>query len=472
MKLPHVSIFILTTVLVACQTMDSSAIVSEDSQSSSMIEESSSISESSLTSSEQNKLEAQAILYEEGRKSFQFFWETTNQNVNSTGYGMSRDRYPGNPSIASIASVGFALAAIPYGVQRGYITHEQGYERVDRTLTTLQNLPRTNGFYFHFVNMVTGAREWQSEVSIIDTGLMLAGAIVAGEFFGGTILEKVNDIYLGVNWNWYVNDTLKMFYMGYIPETGFSGRWDHFAEQMILYVLAAGHPGDEYGATLYRRIKFVESSQSFAGYLSTVTGERVDPFIYSYDGSLFQHQFSHAFIDFRKVLDYQGTDWFENARRATRANYLYTIDNASRFKTYSENSWGISASDGPNEYRAYGAMPAKNNTHNGTIAPYAAVASINYWEEEVLAAVKHYATIPQINKQYGLTDAYNLGPVEASSNPTLAAITPWYGPDVLGIDKGISALMIANYQSELIWSMFMQNSFVQTGLEKLGFTNR
>jgi hypothetical protein len=433
---------------------------------------SSSISPSSSsipTSEEMVILEAKQALYIEQEKSFQFFWETTTTTNN--GFGLSRDRWPGNPSIASIASVGFALASMASGVEQGFITFDEGYQRVLGTLQTLKNMNRVQGFYYHWVNMANGQREWNSEVSIIDTGLMLAGAIVAAEFFKGEIATLVDEIYLGVNWDWYVNPTTLMFYMGYKPETGFFGAWDHFSEQLVLYVLAAGNPQFTYGDRLYKRLK--SQVWSFRGtYTSSATGEVVPSFIFTYDGSLFQHQFSHAFVDFRKVLDYQGTDWFENAVRATRANYLYTQDFAHRYKTYSPVSWGISAGDGPNEYRAYGAQPAIRNSHNGTIVPYAAVASINYLELESLFATANYASIPQLQTKYGFSDAYNLGPVEANYNPVIANLTPWYDPHVLGIDKGITVLMIENYRSELIWNSFMANNRVKTGLTELGFTYR
>jgi hypothetical protein len=369
--------------------------------------------------------------------------------------------------------VGFALASIPSGVQRGYITREQGEARVLGTLNMLKNMTRIEGFYYHFVNMTTGAREWNSEISIIDTGLMLAGAIVAAEFFGGQIALLVEEIYLGVNWDWYVNNARTMFYMSYKPGVGHSGAWDHFAEQKLLYVLAAGHPNFTYGDRLYKTVLNLSLNQNnyFRGYTSIKTKEVVQPFIYSYDGSLFQHQFSHAFIDFRHIVDEANINWFENARRATRANYLYTQDFSHRYRTYHETSWGLSAGDGPNEYRAYGAQPAKNNSHNGTIVPYAAVASVNYMEYESLMATLNYASIPQLQTTYGFADAYNLGPYEASYNQTIASRTPWYDPDVLGIDKGITLLMIENYRSELIWDMFMANDYVQNGLSVLGFSS-
>ncbi|MFZ9139630.1 MAG: glucoamylase family protein, partial [Bacilli bacterium] len=140
-----------------------------------------------------------------------------------------------------------------------------------------------------------------------------------------------------------------------------------------------------------------------------------------------------------------------------------------RYLTYQPTSWGISAGDGPNEYRAYGAQPAKANAHNGTIVPYAAVASINYLEYESLMATLNYASIPELQTTYGFSDAYNLGPVDDSYNQTIANLTPWYDSHVLGIDKGITTLMIENYRTELIWNMFMQNEYVQDGLTALGF---
>jgi len=425
---------------------------------------------SELNSSELALQPAKEALYIEHEKAFNFFWETTT-TANVPGYGLSRDRWPGNPTIASIASVGFALAAIPSGVQQGFITREEGQARVLGTLNTLKTMTRVEGFYYHWVNMSTGAREWNSEVSIIDTGLMLAGAIVAAEFFGEDIATLVEEIYLDVNWDWYVNSNTKQFYMSYRPNEGHRGAWDHFAEQFILYVLAAGNPNYSYGDQLYKKIRTTSLSLNnyLRGYTSIKTKEVVEPFIYSYDGSLFQHQFSHAFIDFRNIVDDQGIDWFENARRATRANYLYTQDFSHRYLTYHPSSWGISAGDGPNEYRAYGAQPAKANAHNGTIVPYAAVASINYLEYESLMATLNYASIPQLQTTYGFTDAYNLGPVDDAYNQTIANLTPWYDPHVLGIDKGITTLMIENYRTELIWDMFMQNQYIQAGLSVLGF---
>jgi hypothetical protein len=463
-------IVMLTFVLISCQNTESSPL---DSNVDTIVESSEpTIVETNEPTIDPND-EYRELLYEEQRKSFLFFWETSNSTVGSNGYGLSRDRYPGNLVISSIASVGFHLASIPVGVENGWITYQEGYDRVKGTLETLLKLDRVNGFYYHFVNMQTGAREWNSEVSIIDTGLMLSGAIVAGEYFQGEIMTYVNQIYDDINWGWYVNPANQMFYMGYVPETGFGGAWDHAAEQLMLYVLAAGSKTYPTGNYLYNRIKQVVKTSYRTTYESPSNPHHyVNTFFYTYDGSLFQHQYSHAFVDFRNIVDQDGTNWFENAQRATLANYYYTIDFSNRYKTYSENSWGISASDGPGEYKAYGAQPAKSNSHNGTIALYAAVASINYLENESLRAVKHYSEISQLQGLYGFKDAYNLGPVESSYNPSIASKTPWYASDYIGIDKGITVLMIENYRSNLIWDYFMQNENVQNGLEILGFESQ
>ncbi|MDY0276672.1 MAG: glucoamylase family protein [Acholeplasma sp.] len=412
------------------------------------------------------------IVYEEEELSFKYFWETSNSDKTSDGYGLSRDRYSGNPKIASIAAVGFSLASIPAGVENGWITKEEGYERALGTLNTLLKLERKEGFYFHFINMQTGKREWDSEVSIIDTGLLVAGAIVAGEYFQGEVLEKATEIYDGIKWSFYVDNNKKMFYMGYSPESGPSGSWDHIAEQLILYVLAAGAPTYYTNDSLYRKMKDVSESTYKGTYKSTLNPELsvTTPFYYTFNGSLFQYQFSHAFIDFRNIVDADGTNWHENSVLATKAHYAYVQDQSGNYLTYDKDSWGLSAGDGPGEYNAYGGKPSKSNKHNGTVAPYAAIASINFLEKESIAAANKFKTYDQLWGDYGFKDSFNLGPAIPSYNPSVAGKTPWYASDYIGIDKGITLLMIENYRSELIWKYFMQNEYVQDGLERLGFS--
>jgi hypothetical protein len=409
---------------------------------------------------------SEALLYNEANNTFLYFMETTNFDENSIGYGMARDRYPNSPSLSSIAATGFMLASLPYGVENNLISFDEAKHKATKTLNTLVEMEHTSGFYYHFVNMKTTNRSPGSEVSIIDTGLLLAGAIVAAEYFKGEVKNQMQVIYDRINWDFYINKTRNMFYMGYQPEKGFSGAWDHVSEQLLLYVLAAGSSTYPTGNSLYRTVKSIANSNYKGAYRST--NYETDTYIYSYNGSLFQHQFSHAFIDFRNIVDKDNTNWHENARQATLANYYYTKDNKEKYKAY-EKAWGLSASDHPKGYLAFGAELAKNSTHNGTIAPYASIASVNYTNELTFEALKYFDTLEELKGDYGYKDAFNLGPVDPNYNPIIDAVTPWYANDYIGIDKGITLLMIANYQSDLIWNLFMKNENVKRGLEILEF---
>ncbi|MGI6360318.1 MAG: glucoamylase family protein [Acholeplasmatales bacterium] len=408
------------------------------------------------------------LLKQEAKLSYDFFMETTNFKEDSAGYGMARDRWPDNQNMSSIASTGYMLAALPYGVENGFIERDVAFERASKTLDTLIGMETHGGFFFHWVHMETSLPLSGSEVSIIDTALLLAGAIVAAEYFGAEVKEKMQIIYDRIDWNFYVNKERNMFYMGYKPNAGgFSGAWDHMSEQLIMYVLAAGsstHPTDD---SLYRTIKNIVMSDYRGKYKSK--NHETKTYIYGHNGSLFQHQFSHAYIDFRNIVDYQGTNWYENAIEATLANYYFCKDNQNMFIAYQE-AWGLSACDHPFGYKAFGAEVAKKRAHNGTIAPYAAIASVNYTPDKTFEAIKFFDTLDELKGKYGYKDAYNLGPVDPLFNQQLAEATPWYDNDYLGIDKGITLLMIANYESELIWNLFMKNDNVKRGLEVLNFS--
>ncbi len=414
-----------------------------------------------------------AIIDLEIEKSINYFWETTNHVETSKGYGLARDRYPGNTEIASIAAVGFALSSYVIGAEYKYLDYDEAKERVDKTLDTLLKLETVNGFYYHFVNIYNGNREWNSEVSIIDTGILLMGAISAGEYFGEDILNKVNQIYNRVNWPWYLNKTSNLFYMGYKPETGFSGAWDHISEQLMLYVLASGANLYSVPKNVYDTVMNIEK-QNYKGTYTSSSDNNLSvttPFYYSYNGSLFQHQFSHGFLDFRNINDPNEINWFLNATLATKANYAFSMDFQEHFKSYSKYSWGISASDGPLGYNAFGAKPAKNNLHNGTVAPYASLASINYVPKlSGKTALNMYKEIEGIWGDYGFKDAYNLGIFDETNMPNLAATTPWVASDYIGIDKGISLIMMANYKTNLIWDLVMQNDNIKSGLTILEFS--
>ncbi|MCA9899258.1 MAG: hypothetical protein H6654_18825 [Ardenticatenaceae bacterium] len=392
----------------------------------------------------------QVIEYEM-RGAFNFFWEQANTDPTSPGYGLVRDRFPGSPGIASIASVGFGLTAYPIGIEKGYITYDEGYARVNGTLDTLLNMDRTEGFYYHFVDMATGERAWQSEVSSIDTTILMMGVVTAGQYFGGDIQAKAQQIYDEVNWPWFLDESRNMFYMAYRPGEGYGGHWDFYAEQLMLYVLAAGsdtHPIDETPYYTFNR-----------HYGKYGDGEG---FIHSWFGSIFTYQFSHAWIDFREYRDTESVNWFANSVAASQAQVDFAIANDEMYTTLGPNAWGLTASDGPDGYNGlYGAPPSgfDNNSHkiDDTVAPAGAIGSIIFVPEAAKTAMLNYYSIEALQGTYGFLDAYNLS-------------EEWFASDVIGIDKGISLLMLANYQSDMVYQITMSNEQILNGLSRLGLT--
>ena len=392
------------------------------------------------------------VIEYEMRGSFDFFWEQANADVNSPGYGLIRDRYPGSEGIASMASVGFGLTAYIVGVEKGYISRQEGYERADRTMDTLLKMDREHGFFYHFVDMQTGKRAWSSEVSNIDTSLLLMGILSAGQYFGGDVATKAKQIYDGVDWPWFIDKSdsrfSMMFYMAYRPEKGFEGHWDFYAEQLMMYVLAAGsdtHPID--ASTYYAFIRH---------YGKYGDGQK---FIHSWFGSLFTHQYSHAWIDFRGYTDKDGVNWFDNSVDASSAQVSFATNMDSKYITLGPDAWGLSACDGPNGYNGlYGAPPSgyddRQNKVDDTIPPSAAIGSIIFVPEDSIRAMMNYYSIERLRGKYGFYDAYNLS-------------KDWYDTDVIGIDKGISLLMLANYEGDIVYKITMTNANILRGLDRL-----
>jgi hypothetical protein len=388
------------------------------------------------------------VIASEMQGSFHFFWEQANTDVNSAGYGLIRDRYPGSEGIASIASVGFGLTAYLIGIEKGYVTEPEVYDRVNGTLDTLLAMERVEGFYFHFVDMDTGERAWSSEVSSIDTAILLMGVLSVGEYFGGDIETKAMQIYAAVNWPWFIDAERNMFHMAYRPGEGFAGYWDFYAEQLMMYILAAGsdtYPIDDtaYYAFTRHRARYGDG----------------DPFIHSWFGSIFTYQFSHAWIDFRSYSDTQGVNWFDNSVAASLAQYNFAVNNDDEYLTLGPSAWGLSACDGPEGYGGlYGAPPSgfDNNSHviDDTVPPYGAIGSIVFLPEQAQQAMLYYYSLEYLRSPYGFVDAFNL-----TEN--------WYATDVIGIDKGITLLMLANFENDFVYQIMMDNVNILNGLNRL-----
>lgn len=324
------------------------------------------------------KLYGKDLLLKELKHSLKYFIQESNEN------GLIRDKTVYSKNVASIAAVGYGLAALVISVERKIIKYEQGYERANRTLDTfLNNVEGKNGFFYHFVNMKNGKREWNSEISIIDTAIFICGALLVGEYFSGIIKTKAYKLFNNINWKWYVNPKTNYFYMGYKPEIGFWGNWDMYAEQLMMYVL--GVASEIYPISKEMYYKFKRPKNDYKG---------IKDIIFSYGGSLFTYQYSHAWIDFKGKKDIEGVDWFENSRKATLANREYCINNMDKFKTFNKNSWGLTACVGPRGYSGgYGALPSFSNLdieNDGTVAPCGAIGSIVFTPKESIKALEFF----------------------------------------------------------------------------------
>lgn len=396
------------------------------------------------------------LIIKELKRSYNFFIKEANLSKNSKGYGLVRDKTILADNIASIASVGYALGALVIGVEHKWLKYDKAYNRANKTLDTfINNVEGENGFYYHFVNIETGRREWNCELSIIDTGIFICGAITAGEYFGGEVKEKAEELYKRINWEWYRNKDTNYFYMGYSPEKGFWGKWDMYAEQLMLYVLGVSSPTFPIDKSMY--YEFIRERSNY---------KDIKDIIYTYCGTLFTYQFSHAWIDFRNKKDLDGIDWFENSIKAIKANREYCMDNMKNYKTYGPNSWGLTACLGPKGYSGgYGAEPCKTNLakeNDGTVTPCGAIGSIVFTPKESIEAMEYfYNTFPKLWGKYGFKDGYNLD-----------GSKPWFAQEYIGIDKGIEISMLENYLNGTIWKYFMKNKYVQEGLEKIGICEK
>ncbi|MEK7858770.1 MAG: glucoamylase family protein [Elusimicrobiota bacterium] len=397
------------------------------------------------------------------RLAFDFFWENTDPKT-----GLTKDRAANFESTdahraASIAASGFALTALGIAEQRGWITRRQAYERALGTLRSFRDvLPHNHGWFYHFMDVKTGRPMPHSEVSSIDTALLLAGALSIGEHFKGTEVEALaQDLYRRVDFPWMMTDggakpQERTLSMGWTPERGFlKDRWDHYSESMILLILGLGSPTHPLPPEVWEKVK--RPRASYGGHESLASGP------------LFTRQYSHAWIDFRGLHDGHA-DYFEDSVAATLANRRFTIDRMNEYATYSPDRWGLTASDGPDGYRAYSAPPGRAE-HDGTIAPTAAGGSIVFTPELSIRALRGFkdAFGGKLWGRYGFSDAFNTDPrwKERFNAPGM-----WRSPDVLGIDQGAILVMIENLRSGLVWRGMMRSPFVRRGLERAGFSKK
>jgi hypothetical protein len=387
------------------------------------------------------------------RRAFLFFWEQADP---ATGIIRDRARTDGAPSpsapdVGSIASVGFGLSGLCIAAERGWLPRASLVERARTTLEFFAGrIEHRNGWFFHFVNLRTGAREWQSELSSIDTALLLGGVLTVRQCFeeDPDVVRAADTIYWRVDFPWMLAGHPALLSHGWKPESGFlQGRWDHYCELMILYLLGIGsstHPLPAASWTAWSRPALTFQAYTYVS--------AADP--------LFVHQFSHAWVDFRGRRERQAPHiaWFENSAVATRAHKAFCLSIADEFPGYTGTVWGITASDSPHGYVAWGGPP-RHEAIDGSVVPAAAGGSLMLTPDIAVPALRemHRMFGDRIYARYGFADAFH---------PT----TGWVNPDVIGIDLGITLLSAENLRTGRVWSWFMKNPEITTALDRAGLT--
>ncbi len=394
--------------------------------------------------------------------------------------GIVKDRSTGS-SPCSIAATGFGIPSLAIGAERNWISREKAAEITlgilkfffNSVQSTSKNVTGYKGFYYHFLKMDSGNREWNCELSSVDTGLLMMGVIFARNYYNSDnkvenqIRSLAAKLLERVDWNFMVLPASSKYAhtisMAWTPEAGLQDYgWCGYNEALFLYILAAGSGMDNAAQSYSSWLKTYKWTTPYKG-LSHVAFP-----------PLFGHQFSQAFIDFRGIADSymkeKGIDYFENSRRATYVQRQYAADNPRGWIGYDSLCWGVTASDGPPDKYNFGdkkflgyagrgtSGPDYNYFDDGTIAPYGPLSSLPFAPEIVLP------TINSLNKRYGKNIWGKYGYYDAF-NPT----AKWIDSDFLGIDEGPMLIMIENFRTGLVWNYVMKDPIIQKGLNKLGF---
>ena len=408
------------------------------------------------------------------KRTYRFFETQTHPET-----GLVRDNTrPGAP--ASIAGSGMALACHVVAVETGHERRDEAAASVRRMLEFLWNAEQSDhvdatghrGFFYHFLDIDTGKRVWKSELSTIDSGILFAGALIAAQYFDRdsaderAIRETGIGLYTRADWRWMLRDGAISH--GWRPERGYLGfGWRGYNEALFLMILALGSPSHPI------------PKRSYAEWLSTYSWRKFYGFEYLHSGPLFTHQLSQMWIDFREIRDpymkAQGIDYFENSRRATYIQRAYARHNSSRLKGYGENAWGVTASAGPADseksvvrngrrYLGYHARGVPFGPDDGTLSPWAIVASLPFAPEIVVPAMRHLnSKYPDIAGEYGY---------ESSFNPSFpgSSAAGWIAPWHYAMDQGPLIVMVQNYLTGLIWRQTRSCEFVVRGLRRAGFS--
>ena len=373
--------------------------------------------------------------------------------------GMARERSNDSNPIVTTGGTGFGIMAIIAGAERGYFPREEGVARIEKIVTSLEKLERFHGAWAHWYNAETGEAfhfsEFDDGGDLVETAFLVQGLLAARQWLEADnfpLAERIHNLWLGVEWNWYTQGQPDALYWHWSKNYGFkmNHRITGYDETLITYILAASSPSYPISKELYEA-SYKNSSYYYNGkeyYGITL------PLGMEMGGPLFFCHYSFLGLDPRGLTD-GTTNYFERNKAHTLIQRAYAIDNPKNHKGYSEYLWGFTSSDDPDV--GYSSHHPGTPDENGTVSPTAAVSSIVYTPEESMKVIRRLWDTPGMVGPYGFYDAYN-----PSREP---AVVDHY----LAIDQGPEAVMIENYRSGLLWKLFMQAPEIQEGLEKLGF---
>jgi hypothetical protein len=395
----------------------------------------------------------EAFLEDLQRRSFNYFWEQADKG---TGLVPDRARMDASPldenhrNVASIAATGFGLTALCIAAERRWANPVAVRERIRSALRFFaERAPQEHGWFYHWMDTRSGERRWNSEVSSIDTALLLAGILTArGRFSQDELIVRLaTKIYERVDFRWMLDNHPVLLSHGWKPESGFLGpRWDTYSEDTLLYMLAIASPTRPIGPESWYALR--RDRMTYAGYT----------FITAAGVPLFMHQYAHAWIDYRHRREERGTrtDYFANSIAATRAHRAFCLSLAKEFPGYGPNVWGVTASDSARGYVAWGGPP-RDPAIDGTVVPCAAGGSLMFTPDISLSALRtmreRYGK--RIYGRYGFVDAFNPN-------------NGWIDTDVIGIDVGITLLSAENLRTGNVWRWFMRNASIQPAMRSVG----
>lgn len=389
------------------------------------------------------------------QKTFSYFWY-----YGHPVSGLARERY-GSGETVTMGGSGFGIMAIPVAIERGFITRQEGLERMQTIVDFLENKAnRFHGAFPHWMNGTTGAvipfSTKDDGGDLVETAFLMEGLLTVGQYFStGNTAERllsaqIDSLYADVEWDWYTQNK-NALYWHWSPNYGFDinmqiSGWN---EALIVYVLAASSPTHPITKEIYEN-GWADNGNIMNGnsyYDITL------PLGQGYGGPMFFEHYSFLGLDPRNLSDQYANYWLQATAHA-QINEAYCAANPKKYEGYSKQCWGLTACDIQNGYSA-----CSPTNDLGTIAPTAAIASMPYTPEKSMKALKffYYILGDKTWGEYGFYDSFDLS-------------TSWYASSYLAIDQGPIVDMIENYRTGLLWNLFMQRSDIQSGLTKLGFS--